>query len=415
MKAEERFAQNRRTRLFSKTSYDLNQETNELIELFKQLKQRDCLVESRERLTQKIERLLATLQKIKNLPDSESLEVVLDKLISTLAPGDMLKVALDSIAPYPDQPRQTFTQESIVLLARSLEREGQKMPVILVQKEERKYLIYDGERRWRAAQFLQWKSLEALVIPNPQNLHRQILVTNLQRENLNPLDKAEGIVREIQSIHPELNIKEIIAATRAAVRRLERDKNNSGKLSQLIQLEEQQRQIKLESLKLKEQERHIFQILLSLQLNPESILKNTFPALEISSDLKEAIRKKGLGASQALELNKISPNNKKLQNLEEEQVAKMRRELSTSVITEKLSVRATRQLVNEKLASYSHNNSKNQTRNEFNKTIATIKNIALDNLELSQLEQLQMQLEELQKTLEEKMSSLSPTWQQKKS
>ena len=415
MKAEERFAQNRRTRLFSKTSYDLNQETNELIELFRQLKQRDGLVEREERLTQKIERLLATLQKIKNLPDSESLEVVLDKLISTLAPGDMVKVALESITPYPDQPRQTFTEESIVLLARSLEREGQKMPIILIHKEESKYLIYDGERRWRAAQFLQWESLEALVIPHPQNLHRQILVTNLQRENLNPLDKAEGIVREIQSFNPELNIKEIISLTRAAVRRLERDKNNSGKLSQLIQLEERQRQIKLESLKLKEKERIIFQILLSLQLNPESILKNTFPTLEISSDLKEAIRKKGLGASQALELNKISTNNKKLKNLEEEQVAKIRIELSTRVITEKLSVRATRQLVNETIANYSHNNFKNQTRNEFTKTIATIKNIALDNLEPSQLEKLQIQLEELQKTVEEKMSSITLTLHQKKS
>ena len=114
------------------------------------------------------------------------------------------KVNLTKMRPNPAQPRQTFLPDSIQAIASSLKREGQLQPVILIElKSGEEYLLFDGERRWRGAKLLEWETLEAVLIPQPQQkdiLHRQALLTSLHREDLNPLDKAEAIIKEIKQI-----------------------------------------------------------------------------------------------------------------------------------------------------------------------------------------------------------------------
>ncbi len=91
-----------------------------------------------------------------------------------------------------------FTHLQIAMIdsmSRSLEKDGQLEPIILIEREN--LVIFDGERRWRSAKALGWKSLQVVMISEPTALHRKALLTSLHREDLNPLDKAEAIVKEL--------------------------------------------------------------------------------------------------------------------------------------------------------------------------------------------------------------------------
>ena len=61
----------------------------------------------------------------------------------------------------PYQPRQTITSESIQTIARSMEKDGQIAPIIVITQGDR-YLLWDGQRRWSAAKLLGWKTLRAV-------------------------------------------------------------------------------------------------------------------------------------------------------------------------------------------------------------------------------------------------------------
>lgn len=108
----------------------------------------------------------------------------------------VLCVAVDELAPDPDQPRKRFGEEGLALLARSLMK-GQLQPVLAFRRE-RRWVIIDGERRWRAAKLAGLKVLQVLEVSEPvaadQGLARQ-LVANLHREDLSPLERADAIRR----------------------------------------------------------------------------------------------------------------------------------------------------------------------------------------------------------------------------
>lgn len=104
-----------------------------------------------------------------------------------------IEIDIDEIYPNPYQPRKKFSVEKIKELADSLTESGMIQPVV-VYKEENKYYLMVGERRWRAAQFLKWKQIPAIVKNLTQNdLIIGALVENIQREDLNPIEVAEGI------------------------------------------------------------------------------------------------------------------------------------------------------------------------------------------------------------------------------
>ena len=256
------------------------------------------------------------------------------------------KVNLTKMRPNPAQPRQTFLPDSIQAIASSLKREGQLQPVILIElKSDEEYLLFDGERRWRGAKLLEWETLEAVLIPQPQQkdiLHRQALLTSLHREDLNPLDKAEAIIKEIKQI-TKLAESEIPRLLSTACRRL----TKQGKLTQLTQAisgSDQLQQEILTNLELSQAEQAIVSELLILQLNPASVDANIWPMLALASDLKAAIRKQGLKSSQAIALGQLSSKNL---NLSEKKALEIRSSVTTKVINGQLSVLQTRKLVKE--------------------------------------------------------------------
>src|SRR3954467_5527711 len=101
-----------------------------------------------------------------------------------------LHVPVDQIDPNPFQPRRTFDPAEIAALADSLRQHGMLQPVIVRPMGER-YQLIAGERRLRASVEAQLHEIPARVMElDDQRIHELAMVENLQREDLNALEKA---------------------------------------------------------------------------------------------------------------------------------------------------------------------------------------------------------------------------------
>ncbi|RMC41891.1 MULTISPECIES: nucleoid occlusion protein [unclassified Lactobacillus] len=101
-------------------------------------------------------------------------------------------ITLKEIEPNSYQPRHEFSDQSIHELAATLAKDGLLQPIIVREKGE-KYEIIAGERRFRAAQQLDWNTIPAIVNNMTDSQAASLaLIENLQRENLNPIDEAQA-------------------------------------------------------------------------------------------------------------------------------------------------------------------------------------------------------------------------------
>ena len=101
---------------------------------------------------------------------------------------------ITEVEPNRDQPRKTFKQESLEELAESIKTYGIIQPIV-VSKRDGYYGIVAGERRWRAAKLAGLEEIPAIIRKDDdEQTNREIaLIENIQREDLNPYDKALGI------------------------------------------------------------------------------------------------------------------------------------------------------------------------------------------------------------------------------
>jgi len=107
-------------------------------------------------------------------------------------------LALDQIHPSPFQPRKDFSAEALQELADSIKAQGVIQPLI-VRERSGSFELIAGERRWRAAQLLGLKEVPAIVREaDDRTVLELALIENLQRENLNPLDEAQGYQQLIE-------------------------------------------------------------------------------------------------------------------------------------------------------------------------------------------------------------------------
>lgn len=108
---------------------------------------------------------------------------------------DACKLPLDKIDPDPDQPRKTFADDSIERTARSLLSVGQIVPIIVRHDQAAdRFILIDGERRYRAAQVAGLAELSA-VVDNKANAETVLeiqLVVNALREDVNPMEQARA-------------------------------------------------------------------------------------------------------------------------------------------------------------------------------------------------------------------------------
>jgi ParB family chromosome partitioning protein len=113
-------------------------------------------------------------------------------VLSTAADGKPLMLSVDQIRPNPHQPRKTFNEASIAELAASLKTSGIIQPLV-VRKNGEGYELIAGQRRWEAAKRAGLTEVPAVVRDVDSYTQAQMaLVENIQREDLNPIERAQG-------------------------------------------------------------------------------------------------------------------------------------------------------------------------------------------------------------------------------
>jgi ParB family chromosome partitioning protein len=122
----------------------------------------------------------------------------------------LLSVRLEAIRPDPEQPRRSFPTSSLEELSDSIRQEGVIQPIEVMEIAPNHYLLVHGERRWRAAQMAGLESIPAVVqrheYDDTTRLVRQ-LVENIQREDLNDVDRAAGLLRLRELLQVELDAR----------------------------------------------------------------------------------------------------------------------------------------------------------------------------------------------------------------
>lgn len=113
---------------------------------------------------------------------------------SEINQGSVQEIAIGDIDPNPDQPRRTFPEEGLVQLAQSIQEQGVLQPLLVAPGEYGRYRLVAGERRWRAARRAGLDTVPCIVRDLDASQQMEIaLIENLQREDLNPLEVAQGI------------------------------------------------------------------------------------------------------------------------------------------------------------------------------------------------------------------------------
>ena len=111
----------------------------------------------------------------------------------TFDPRDRVqRIKLDRLRPGPLQPRKDFSEEALRELADSIKEQGIVQPLI-VRERNGLFELIAGERRWRAAQLIGLAEVPVIVREaDDRAVLEMALIENLQRENLNPIEEAQG-------------------------------------------------------------------------------------------------------------------------------------------------------------------------------------------------------------------------------
>ena len=107
-------------------------------------------------------------------------------------------IAIERLRPGRYQPRTRMDEASLAELAESIREQGVMQPILVRPVDGGRFEIIAGERRWRAAQKAGLREVPALVKPVPdQSALALALIENIQREELNALEEAQGFKRLI--------------------------------------------------------------------------------------------------------------------------------------------------------------------------------------------------------------------------
>ena len=108
--------------------------------------------------------------------------------------NDVLRnLKITEVEPNRNQPRKRFDEDALEELANSIQEYGLIQPIV-VTKQDDYYQIIAGERRWRASKLAGLTEIPAIIRENDTRKNAEIaLIENIQREDLNPYEKAVGI------------------------------------------------------------------------------------------------------------------------------------------------------------------------------------------------------------------------------
>ncbi len=147
---------------------------------------------------------------------------------------EVVQVAPDAITPNPYQPRQNIDPAALEGLIESIQQNGILQP-ITVRRVGEGYQLVAGERRWRAAMQLGLPTMPVVVKDlNDQQMLEVALIENIQREDLNPIEKAKAYQQLIKTFN---------LTQEAAAARLGQDRSTVANFMRLLDLPDEIQQI----------------------------------------------------------------------------------------------------------------------------------------------------------------------------
>ena len=133
-------------------------------------------------------------------------------------------VPIDQIYPGRFQPRKHFDEEALATLVESIKAQGILQPILVRRHPEsaNAYEILAGERRWRAAQLAQLHEVPILIKDLPDRDALEVaLVENIQRQDLNAVEEAEGYRRLVDEFgHTQEDLAKVVGKSRSHVANL---------------------------------------------------------------------------------------------------------------------------------------------------------------------------------------------------
>lgn len=158
---------------------------------------------------------------------------IIDDIITqeTSSDNGITQIKLSLIEPNKNQPRKSFDEDKIEILASSIKENGLIQPIIITPSKNGMYKIVAGERRWRASKKAGLKEIPAVIRDYSDEQVAQIaLIENLQREDLNPIEEALGY----KTLLEEFNLTQELIS-----QRIGKSRSAIANSMRLLSLEEQ--------------------------------------------------------------------------------------------------------------------------------------------------------------------------------
>ncbi|MEK6774842.1 MAG: ParB/RepB/Spo0J family partition protein [Bdellovibrionota bacterium] len=136
--------------------------------------------------------------------------------------GRVWQISIEKIKAGAYQPRNTFEKESLEELAQSIRQNGILQPIIVRKTKDASFEIVAGERRWRAAQIAGLHEVPILIKNfNDKEALELAIIENIQREDLNPIEEAQGYARLVSEFKlSQQQVAERVGKDRATVANL---------------------------------------------------------------------------------------------------------------------------------------------------------------------------------------------------
>lgn len=123
-----------------------------------------------------------------------------DNSVEENSSASAVKLSLNEIEPNKDQPRKTFDEKALSELADSIAQHGVIQPLLVRPMPDGSYQLVAGERRWRAARRAGLSEVPVVIREmSDSEMMELALIENLQREDLNPIEEAEGLQQLIDT------------------------------------------------------------------------------------------------------------------------------------------------------------------------------------------------------------------------
>jgi len=138
--------------------------------------------------------------------------------VSTDETDKIHKIKIIDIEPNKNQPRKKFETESLDELSESIKRYGVIQP-ILVSKKDNYFEIVAGERRWRASKKAGLTEIPCIIVDEDERKNKEIaLIENIQRQDLNPIEKARGFKQLMEEYGiTQMQLSEILGISRSGI------------------------------------------------------------------------------------------------------------------------------------------------------------------------------------------------------